>query len=270
MEINIIDKLKTLRYGKNESYSILADYMLEINDIFSLKIKKVQEDCHVSSATVVRFCKELNLSGFSELKYKLDQEKKSNNNHININAELSKMANEHLDNLVNSYSNTRKLLKENYLDRVVKFIIEYQKINIYALGGTFLVAQDLELKLDRVKKYCKSYNDENLQYFSAKNSDISTLAIGITYSGKSKSVIKSLKISKEQGAKTIIITNEKNTHFEEFFDSVLYIDSTDSRNRLISTTSRLTMLYLIDLIYYSYMNIDSEYINKVLKYNSLE
>lgn len=272
MEQQLIKKLKLLKSGINNSYAIIADYLLKIEDVGKvekLKIKNIQSKCHVSSTTVIRFCKEVGLSGFSELKFKLAQNIKDNKKIlIGNNHSLYERANEHLNNITTSFIETRDLLTDEKLKLVINLINSSEIINIFAVGSTYLVARDLELKLDRIGKYCKSYNDKNLQYFAAKNSDNTNLAIGITYSGETESVIESLRISKAQGAETILLTNKMNDYFERTFSIVIYVSSTDMRNRLVTTTSRLTLLYVVDLIYYSYVSINKDQINNILKHNS--
>lgn len=268
MDKELIKNLQILTKDKNESYSIIAKYLLK-EEIKDLKIKKLETSCHVSSTTVVRFCKMLGLSGFSELKYKLLQEKSERNLDFVIdNYALAAKANEHLEKITHSFARTRDILTDEKLEMTVKYIKEAVFINIYGVGITYLAARDLEFKLERVKKYCKSYNDKSLLYFSARNSEAGTLAIGMTYSGETVSVIESLRITKEQGGKTILITNEKNKSFEKEFDILLYVSSTDARNRLISTTSRLTILYLVDLIYYSYIHTDTNEFKGILEHSS--
>ncbi len=272
MEKQIINQLKMLADGKNNTYAAIAAYLLKIEgieEIENLKIKQLKSACHVSSTTIIRFCKEVGLSGFSELKYRLSQNMKDNDKIvIRDNYGLSERANEHLNNITTSFIETRDLLTDEKLESVINLIYKAQLINIYAVGSTYLVARDLELKLDRVGKFCKSYNDKNLQYFAAKNSTDRTVAMGISYSGETESVIESLKISREQQAKTILLTNKRNDYFEEIFDIVIYVSATDMRNRLITTTSRLTLLYVVDLIYYSYINMNNSEVNNVLKHNS--
>lgn len=265
----VYEKIRKLIDGKNESYSILAKFLINYDDVESLKIKDLQNECHVSGTTVIRFCKEVGCDGFSQLRFSLTQEKERQSKSLRRdNDKLSKLANEHLNDITSSFIETRNLLTDEILMKVVSLIYNSKIVNVYALGGTYLVARDLELKLDRIKKYCKAYNDKNLQFFSAKNSDKDTVSIGITYSGNSKSVIESLEIAKEQGAKTILITNSQNTYFYDNFDVVLYVSSTDLRNRLITTTSRIALLYIIDLIYYTYLNMNIDEINSILKNNS--
>ena len=69
--MNLKDQLQTMANGKNASYSAIADYLLARNSYAGLKLKEVAHACHVSDATVVRFCQNLGFDGFSDLKYNL-------------------------------------------------------------------------------------------------------------------------------------------------------------------------------------------------------
>ncbi len=263
-------KLQEMSESSNDIYKDIANYLLNQKDYINLKMQDIQEYCHVSKTSVFRFCKAIDLSGFSEMKFLLIQTKEEDKKVIiRDNYALSAKANEHLNNIAVSFVETRDLLSDKKLNEVVKEIKDAQFIHVYAVGSTYLVAQDLELKLERVGIKIKSYNDNNLQFFAAKNIRPKDLAIGLTYSGKSKQVIESLRISKEEGAKTILMTSEVNVQFEKEFDCVLYISSTDQISRRITTTSRLTMLYVVDLIYYHYLHHDIDTVNEILRHNKL-
>jgi len=267
----VTKKLDDLRHSKNQSFSVIANYLVSIDDpllIDKLRMKDIQENCHVSNSTIIRMCKEMGLSGFSEMKFRLSENLRLTTNTLNDSKLLDDLSSQHLNNIIQSFDNTKKLLTDTQLSKTIRLIEESKIINVYAIGSTFLTAKDLEFKLNRIKKFAKSYNDKNLQYFAAKNSDRDTLSIGITYSGESESVLESLKISASQQSKTILITNEKNTHLEDCFDLVIYVASTDTRNRMITTTSRLTLLYLIDLIFFSYNNLNEKEITEILKHSS--
>ena len=55
-------------------------------------------------------------------------------------------------------------------------------------------------------------------------------------------------------AKTILWTCDSNTHLEQDCDLTVYIHSSEPNHLRISTTSRIATLYLIDLIYFTYVN----------------
>lgn len=53
---------------------------------------------------------------------------------------------------------------------------------------------------------------------------------------------------------TILWTCDSNTHLEQDCDLTVYIHSSEPNHLRISTTSRIATLYLIDLIYFTYVN----------------
>lgn len=270
MKTEIIKSLKEMTNNRNDTYSALARELLEMKDYHNLKIKQLQDSCHVSSTTVFRFCKELHISGFSELRFLLSQtEERDRKIRLKETGALSRRTDSHLDKIVLSLMETRDLLTDETLQSVVGLLREARLVNLYASGSTYLVARDFELKLDRIKVFAKSYQDTNLQYFAAKNSGPGVLGIGITYSGKTESVLHSLRTTGEQGGRTLLITSEENSQYTDEFDYVLYVGATDMRHRLITTTARLSMLYLLDLIYYSYINENLDGVNDILFHNKL-
>lgn len=265
-------QLEDMTQSKNQSYTVIARHLLDISDpdtLDNLRLKDIQDKCHVSSSTIIRFCKKLELSGFSEMKYRLSEHLSEGSPSFGSQSTvLNNLSDEHLKNVQGSFEKTQNLLTDKQLSTVIKLIEEAEIINLYAVGSTYLVARDFEIKLGRLKKFAKSFTDKNLQFFAAKNTDEHSLSIGISYSGESESVIESLNISKNQNAKTILITNEKNKQFEDEYTVVLYVGATDMRNRMITTTSRLSLLYLIDLLFFSYNNLNREEFLEILKHSS--
>ncbi|MBC2854956.1 MurR/RpiR family transcriptional regulator [Cetobacterium sp. 2A] len=68
MEINIMNELMLKKTKSSKMFKIISSYMIEnIHEIPLLNLKEVSEKSGVSTATIVRFCKSLNFSGYSEL-----------------------------------------------------------------------------------------------------------------------------------------------------------------------------------------------------------
>lgn len=269
MEQNHIKhRIKELKNGKNDVYASIADYILLCPDVRKLKIRFIIDHCHVSSSSVVRFCQELGFSGFSEMKYALMKEEDQRRYTHLDRFTMSENADRHLNEIAVSFMQTRDLLSESVLAAVIQSIHDAQQILVFGLGSSYIVALDLEMRFARLKKQIKAMNDINLQYFSARNADPETLVIGICYSGETKDILHHLKVAKEEGSRVLLITNEKNRHFETMFDMVIYIHSSEPTASRISATSRLTMLYIIDLIYLSYLDQTMEESKAILDHNN--
>lgn len=249
----------------------IAFALLGMRSYSSLKVKDIQDICHVSSTTVFRFCKKLNVSGFSELKFLLDSEQGREVIEIRDNYALSSKTNIHLTNITKSFIATRDLMTDQQIDTVVAWMQQARKINIFANGSTSLIGRDLEYKLDRIGVTAKTYDEDNSQYFAAMNATPEMLCFGISYSGRTKSVLRNLRYARGQGAKTILITNVDNRgRFQDQYDLILYVASNEAINRLITTTARLTMLYLVDLIFYSFIYSDFDRFNRILLNNRVQ
>ena len=55
----------------NEAEMCVYNYILKnLKHILNLSVRELADEVHVSTATVMRFCKKMGYSGFSELKYK--------------------------------------------------------------------------------------------------------------------------------------------------------------------------------------------------------
>ena len=249
----------------------IAFALLGMRSYSSLKMKDIQDICHVSSTTVFRFCKKLNVSGFSELKFLLDSEQGREVIEIRDNYALSSKTNIHLTNITKSFIATRDLMTDQQIDTVVAWMQQARKINIFANGSTSLIGRDLEYKLDRIGVTAKTYDEDNSQYFAAMNATPEMLCFGISCSGQTKSVLRNLRYARGQGAKTILITNVDNRgRFQDQYDLILYVASNEAINRLITTTARLTMLYMVDLIFYSFIYSDFDRFNRILLNNRVQ
>lgn len=56
----------------NEAELCVYNYVVKnMKHVLNLSVRELADEAHVSTATVMRFCKKMGFSGFSELKYKI-------------------------------------------------------------------------------------------------------------------------------------------------------------------------------------------------------
>ena len=73
----------------NEAEMCVYNYIVKnLKHILNLSVRELADEVHVSTATVMRFCKKMGYSGFSELKYKIkefyEQQDQADNYEINV------------------------------------------------------------------------------------------------------------------------------------------------------------------------------------------
>lgn len=248
----------------NNSYSLMAKYLLTSKDVSKVSIKELVDNCYVSVSAPTRLAKQLGYDGFKELKYeiKLAQKYKgkSNSNILDNNVYIEK--------LNESLTNTFNYIDDNLLLTIVNLLDCCDKVNLFAIADTSLVALDFAYKLERVNKNVSCYSDFHLQQVYANLSAPKDLSIGISYSGTTQEVLENLKISKNKGATTVLITSREIN--KPYIDYVIHISNSEEVLRKYSMISRITILSILDLIYLKYINLNSKEIEEKFKITKIQ
>ncbi len=253
-----------IRANDNIKHDI-ARFLLDYDgDYSTLKIKTISDATNVSNSTVSRFANHLGYTSYSELIFNLDQvrreELKDDNSNLH-NHDISKF----MSDIISTFEMTKDSIEEESILKVIKLIKKADKINIFALGETNVVAQDLQLKLVRIGFNATAYQDIHTQHFTACNSTNKTVSIALTYSSTTKEVLKNLETAKSYGSETVLIGNQK-ANSSKFVDIYLNVIATESIARVFSTTSRFAMLFMIDILYHKLIQQDEQtYTQKLTK-----
>ncbi|WP_042743780.1 SIS domain-containing protein, partial [Clostridioides difficile] len=143
------------------------------------------------------------------------------------------------------------LNEKDIIKEAVEQIIKAKNVYIFGVGGSALVALDLQMKLLRINKQAFTSLDSHTQLMVSSNVDKEDIAIAISYSGESKEVIKSIENAKLKGCKVICITKYSDNHLSKISDLKLVVPNIEKRLREGAISSRIAMLTLIDIIYIS-------------------
>ncbi|MGL5021465.1 MAG: MurR/RpiR family transcriptional regulator [Mycoplasmatales bacterium] len=263
MNRNIILNLQKIAREKKDNQSKLAKYLLEYQgDISKLKIQEIADILFISPPAGSRLAKQLNLSGFSELKIYLEEEKKEQKNEKMMISSL-KIEN-YCSELETTIENTLKNINEENIITIGIMIRYCEKVDLYGVGASSFVLQDLFYKLTRVNVRTTSFSDHHLQIPQAFNSNENTISIAMSYSGETKEILKCLKIAKKKGATTVLITKQNNKKYD-YIDFLIHINAIETSYCDVNIFSRIGALTVFDLIYISMIQSDEPYYQKILK-----
>lgn len=261
---NIIPKLEAI--GQEQSnMGELARYLLDYDeDIADLKISKICDQLYISVASATRLAKRLGLDGFSQLKIYLAEEKTQNkiSNQRYNNISTSK----YYTDVMNSLNNTLVNIDITKIENLSSEIETASKVNFFAVGGSNIIVTDFAQKLSRIMIPVTFHGDTHFQYVEAANSDQSQLCIGLSYSGLTHEILANLQMAKQNGARTVLITNNQNLSYK-FLDYIIDISSVDNSMRTYSISSRFSALAVFDLLYLSIIDKRPDYYNQLLEHN---
>ena len=244
------------------------------NKVLRTSVQELANESFSSPASVVRLCKRIGLSGFSEMKLMLASELKAYENmELKIidsttfkkGDSVKDIVNKVTDISISSIEETRLLIDEEKLLKVARKIMESNIIDLYGAGASNNVAYDIAYKFMRIGKNICCLSLVDRQRIQAINSDPSHFGIIISYSGETKEMLEIAEILRKNGVPTVSITSSIKNSLMDIVDDNLFVSSRESTFRNGAIISRTSTLYMLDLLYVTCLSLSYDHSNEQLK-----
>ncbi len=271
---NCIIKLKEC-YGRlSKSEKIVADYILKNKLTASdLTISELSKKTNVSCSTINRLALNLGYDGYKEfiksLYLNAHNDEKELNKHIydvdiddDFNLSIKEVASLVCSLNIEAITNTYKMLDMKTLNKVIKLIDKAQRVVIFALSGSIVVAKDMLFKLERLGIACQVSDNYHSLLANASTLKKNELAVFISYSGNTKEVIEAAKLAKETEATVVGITMVGNNQLSKLVDYSIQHSSVDRGIKTFSTRSRVVQENIVDMIFIGLVTKRKEQLNK--------
>jgi DNA-binding MurR/RpiR family transcriptional regulator len=241
-----------------ESEKKIAAFILyNPNAVLTMTAAELGDASSTSSSAVIRLCKSLNLSGFQELKMRilgdLNSLHEASYSDIKKNDTIKSIVQSLRNNAIKSIDETLQFLNEETLKICVNLIDKADTILIYGMGASFLAAKDAQQKFIRVNKSCYAMEDTHLNATMVANLAKNDLVIGISTSGETRETIKLVELANLRDINTIGITKYGKSTLGKLSKYNLYTPSSiETPFRSAATASRMSQLYIIDVLFMCY------------------
>ena len=271
---NCIIKLKEC-YGRlSKSEKLVADYILKNKLAASdLTISELSKKTNVSCSTINRLALNLGYDGYKEfiksLYLNAHNDEKELNKHIydvdiddDFNLSIKEVSSLVCSLNIEAITNTYKMLDMKTLNKVIKLIDKAQRVVIFALSGSIVVAKDMLFKLERLGIACQVSDNYHSLLANASTLKKNELAVFISYSGNTKEVIEAAKLAKETEATVVGITMVGNNQLSKLVDYSIQHSSVDRGIKTFSTRSRVVQENIVDMIFIGLVTKRKEQLNK--------
>lgn len=245
---NHID-LEILNNLSQSELSILHYIYAHKQEVLHMSIQQLSNEVFLSTATILRLCKKLNLSGFSELKYTL----KSQITQENKKNEEIQSVDKIIHNFYQTIENTGRLIDSKIMDITVNYLLSDKNIHLYSNGVSAVSMSYMERFLLSVGRKSKYYPTAPLAYRMASKMNKEDVIFIASTSGATSSVINIAQIAKNGGAVVISITNMNSNPLTKLSDIVFY---TPIKNREYYGTdikSRCSSFFIVHMILECYL-----------------
>ncbi|MFD9968930.1 MurR/RpiR family transcriptional regulator [Streptomyces sp. NPDC059011] len=142
------------------------------------------------------------------------------------------------------------------LGAAVTALATARRIDIYGVGASGLVAQDLAQKLLRIGLVAHAHSDPHLAVTNAVQLRSGDAAVAISHSGSTGDIVEPLRVAFDHGATTVAITGRPDGPVSQYADHVLTTSTareTDLRPAAMS--SRTGQLLVVDCLFIGVMQL---------------
>jgi DNA-binding MurR/RpiR family transcriptional regulator len=250
----ILQKVSMVRPFLNDAERSIADLMLtEPEMVMKLTVAELADRTGTSEATVFRFCRALGYSGFSTVRDEL----------VGAVSTLRSVPNElrgnrdgwdeRVYNAVQMIVNTYTALDEGSVQASAEAIARSLHVSVCGMGPiSARLTEMLTFSLQRCGIPSFAWIDTRIDRLPGDFIGPNDVAIGISHSGTNLEVANFLTKAKDNGARTIAITNYSASRVAKCSDHVLCTGIIESSFQMLDLAPRISQLlvlqYLIDKV----------------------
>lgn len=222
----------------NELELSLYEYIMKNSEkVMYMKIRDLANEAHVSTTTVIRFCRKLHCEGFTEfkLKFRMFMQEK---NLMKINEDESII-----------FDNLKKMLNSEFKEKInILADMIFEENDIVFLGGGLsgIVGKYGSRYISSIGKFAMYIDD----LFYPTNSEIcqNAFIIVISESGETEQIIDSINRLKKQKCKIASITNSENSTIAKMSDFNISYYIPEERIDDVDITSHIPVMFILEML----------------------
>jgi DNA-binding MurR/RpiR family transcriptional regulator len=251
-------------YAINAQYGLLSDsekkvasYVLrEPKKTVHFNVRELSKQSGASQAAVIRFCKHLNFTSFSNFKLRLARDVFGNYDEryvpdFELDSETSPSVVIHsvIQRFQHSFNALERCLDGKELEKAVSLIQSAHSTFLFGVGASGVVAFDFMQKLVRLGISVFYTHDTDLQLTAASTMRKDDCACILSYSGENDTMVAAAKQLKRSGTPIISVTMDSDNTLRRLSDISIVIPASERIYRQGASTSRINQLAVIDMLY---------------------
>jgi len=220
----------------NELETSLYNYIMQNSDkVAYMRIRELADETHVSTATILRFCRKLNCEGFSEFKVKLKMHFKENEKTVIKNSQHS---------LVEFFERTLKGDLEEKIKTAAELVHTADNVIFIGIGSSGILAEYGARYFSSLGKFSMYIKDPHFPIHSKLRTN--SVIIALSVSGETNFTITHLHQLKQEGSKIISVTNNKLSTVAKISDLNISYYVTEEFIEEANTTTQVPVVYILE------------------------
>lgn len=248
----VLAKISSSLDNLRRSERKVADVVLaDPHAVVRMTLAELAEAVGVSQPTIVRFANAIGCDGFHDFRIALAQSVAlgipATQSVIEARDDTATTVSKIFDFSITSLDHVRRHLDLAALEAAAQALAAAERIVFIGLGASGIVAMDAEQKFPLFGAACSAPIDTHQQFLAASVSTPSTVLVAISNTGRTVSILDTVRVARERGATVVGITGGPSP-LAELSTVALVVESLDNTDVYTPTISRLAQLVVIDAL----------------------
>lgn len=222
----------------NDLELMLYRYIMKNTEkVIYMRIRELASEAHVSTTTILRFCKKFNCNGYSEFKVKLKMYlEKSNNKKINNDQSI----------IIDFFKKLNTDELDEKMEAVCDLIDDYSNLVFLGSGTSGILCKYAARYFSSLGKFATYIDDPYFptNYKTYENCVIIVLSV----SGETQAIINLINNFKKENCPIISITNSENCTVSKISDLNISYYINQEKIGISDITTQIPVLYIIENI----------------------
>ncbi|MDR2989573.1 MAG: MurR/RpiR family transcriptional regulator, partial [Providencia alcalifaciens] len=251
-------KLESLLTRGKGTEQRIAKFLLEYRDsLVAMNAAELAREAGVSSASVIRFARQMGYRGYPEFKVDYLSDEKQHKaeslyGNLSRNDDTAQIIAKSGQLFISAIEKSLELLEPAAVDAVAQKLVEAKRIVLFGIGSSAIVANDIFHKLIRVNKSALFSPDLHVQLSYSANLGEGDLAIAVTARGNTPEVNRMLKSAHENGCTTIALTRFGQDDAARLADLTLPYYYDEQHSQLGVITPQVLQMVIFDTLFFKY------------------
>ncbi|PFN98160.1 RpiR family transcriptional regulator [Bacillus sp. AFS076308] len=220
----------------NELETSLYNYIIQNSDkVAYMRIRELADETHVSTATILRFCRKVNCEGFSEFKVKLK---------IHLEEKKKTIIKSPQHSLVEFFERTLKGELEEKIKNAANLVTHADNVIFIGIGSSGILAEYGARYFSSLGKFSMYIKDPHFPIHSKLRTN--SVIIALSVSGETNFTITHLHQLKQEGSKIISITNNKLSTVAKISDLNISYYVTEEFIEEANITTQVPVVYILE------------------------
>ncbi|HGI5212772.1 TPA: MurR/RpiR family transcriptional regulator [Providencia alcalifaciens] len=257
-------KLESLLTRGKGTEQRIAQFLLEYRDsLVAMNAAELAQAAGVSSASVIRFARQMGYRGYPEFKVDYLSDEKQHKaeslyGNLSRNDDTAQIIAKSGQLFISAIEKSLELLEPAAVDAVAQKLVEANRIVLFGIGSSAIVANDIFHKFIRVNKSALFSPDLYVQLSYSANLGDGDLAIAVTARGNTPEVNRMLKSAHDNGCTTIALTRFGQDDAARLADLILPYYYDEQHSQLGVITPQVLQMVIFDTLFFKYLTLANE------------